>query len=374
MTELVTGQVPDILDLDSVNGYALPFRQLAEKGYLEDLLPWIDGDPELKWEDLMEPLLKAAMADGGLYFAFEGVLIETLAGPERIVGKRYSWTLPELLDAISTMPEGATISEYYHTKSRILTYLMNPDSYVDWETGECFSDSENFRMALELANTYPLEVEEADFLERLKEMGRRRRSGLQMLTTLPVDFDTVRQMEEPGMGFGEPVAFPGYPRADGRVGSHFAPVAAMAMSSVCENKEAAWEFIRESFLPRCSLSVEELIDAPNNHTEKWELTGSGLPINRADFELLREYEMTLYHPESLEDYPAEEGYRQPMTEEMCRKILDFYNQVEEMRLGGGELLDIIEEQCGPYFAGDRSLDETVDQIQRRVALYINENR
>jgi len=293
--------------------------------------------------------------------------------------------IPELLDAISTMPEGATISEYYHTKSRILTYLMNPDSYVDWETGECFFDSENFRMALELANTYPLEVEEADFLERLEEMGRRRRSGLQMLTTLPVDFDTVRQMEEPGMGFGEPVAFPGYPRADGRVGSHFAPVAAMAMSSVCENKEAAWEFIRESFLPRCSLSVEELIDAPNDHTEKWELTGSGLPINRADFDRMMAQAAAPEPDENGQPAGAPSSFlilpddsltipgRKPTREEL-EQFTALYDAVDQVYDPDEKLLSIVREGAGAYFAGDKSLTDTVRLIQNRASLYLSENQ
>ena len=33
---------------------------------------------------------------------------------------------------------------------------------------------------------------------------------------------------------------------------------------------------------------------------------------------------------------------------------------------------IVKDQCGPYFAGDKTLDETVNLIQRRVSLYVNE--
>ena len=35
-------------------------------------------------------------------------------------------------------------------------------------------------------------------------------------------------------------------------------------------------------------------------------------------------------------------------------------------------MDTIQEPCEAYFAGDKTLDETVDLIQRRVALYVNE--
>ena len=39
-----------------------------------------------------------------------------------------------------------------------------------------------------------------------------------------------------------------------------------------------------------------------------------------------------------------------------------------------ELSNIIWDTIGPYFAGDRTLDETVDLVQRRAMLYVNENR
>lgn len=36
--------------------------------------------------------------------------------------------------------------------------------------------------------------------------------------------------------------------------------------------------------------------------------------------------------------------------------------------------EFIYESCGAYFAGDKTLDETVDLIQNRVTLYINERK
>ena len=85
--------------------------------------------------------------------------------------------------------------------------------------------------------------------------------------------------------------------------------------------------------------------------------------------------MTLYSEEDLAYFEEHGiGYDPPPTEEEVQQVIDFYNRVEKMELGDDALFAIIEEQCGPYFAGDRSLDETVDQIQRRAALYVNENR
>ena len=153
------------------------------------------------------------------------------------------------------MPEGSTISQYSYTKRDMLYYLVNPDSYVDWETGQCSFNSDGFRAALELVNTYPAEFEVGESWEAIMEMNeetrRRMREGLQMVTGAGVyDFSAAHYYSGEEYGFGEPVAFVGYPTEDGSMGSSFRPYGRLVMSSACKNKEAAWEFIRGSFLPK----------------------------------------------------------------------------------------------------------------------------
>ena len=62
LVEMAAGQVPDIIDL----GGPLPFHQMVKKGYLEDLWPYIENDPELGREGVLENPLKLSEVDGGL--------------------------------------------------------------------------------------------------------------------------------------------------------------------------------------------------------------------------------------------------------------------------------------------------------------------
>ena len=39
---------------------------------------------------------------------------------------------------------------------------------------------------------------------------------------------------------------------------------------------------------------------------------------------------------------------------------------------GNEVLKIVEEEIQPYFAGDKTLDDAIDIIQRRAQIYISE--
>ena len=51
-----------------------------------------------------------------------------------------------------------------------------------------------------------------------------------------------------------------------------------------------------------------------------------------------------------------------------------YESTEQITGRNDALLDIVMEQAEPYFAGDKTLEETAQLIQNRAKLYVNENR
>ena len=88
LTEIGAGKIPDIIDLGRGSSYyisVLPYESLVHKGILEDLWPYIENDPELGREGVLEAPLKAAEVDGGLYTIFSKVGINTLVGAEQRV-------------------------------------------------------------------------------------------------------------------------------------------------------------------------------------------------------------------------------------------------------------------------------------------------
>ena len=58
---------------------------------------------------------------------------------------------------------------------------------------------------------------------------------------------------------------------------------------------------------------------------------------------------------------------------MCQ-VMELYNAVDSLYTYDTSIYDIVNDAAGGYFSGDRSLDDTVAQIQSRVNLYVNENR
>ncbi len=64
----------------------------------------------------------------------------------------------------------------------------------------------------------------------------------------------------------------------------------------------------------------------------------------------------------------------PATEEEITGYEDFVNQINRIQIYDDVIYNIVQELSGPYFAGDKTLDETIALIQNRVTLYVNENR
>ena len=371
ISEMVSGRVPDIIDLgDAQNG--LPYRQLALKGYLEDLWPYINNDPQLNDGQVWEAPLKAAEVDGGLYTVFSDVGISTLIGRESVVGTGCSWSLEDLRNAFATMPDGSTVLEYYLTKSEVFYYMfrMNLDNYVNWETGESTFDSDSFRAALEFVNTFPDAYPSLEFeggWEKAQlEVQDRIRYGEQMLSAQVVWSGPTVPILDKVYASGERVSFIGYPMEDGSAGSAFTIMGTkLAMSSTCKDKEAAWEFLRKALLKR--------------YTTPHQASRLGFHLNRSDYDLMQQFETDpdldgfigfydTFFNETVEVYVAR------VLPEQRARLDELMSSIDKIELYDNTLYDIVFEASGPYFAGDKTMDETIQMIQNRVRLYVNEFR
>ncbi len=366
-TEMSVGQVPDIVNLTG-----LPYQLLAKKEYLEDLWPYIENDSELGRENVLDAPLKAAEIGGKLYTVFDYVCIDTLVGAESIVGDRYSWTLENLETAFAAMPEDSTILEYSTTKSTIFSHLfwMEMDNYLNWETGQVLFDSENFRSALEFSNQFPAKFNWTSDEEIAAETTERILLGRQMLHHTVASRLLDIQSWDTLYGLGGRASPVGYPVEDGSTGSSFyftSKMHRLAMSSSCQKKGEAWEFIRMLLLPQyADKRDDQIIFNPP----------PGIPINRSDYMRLIQLDMSnaasstqvgLYMgPERIPCHPS--------TKEELARFEEFINSIDKIQLRDNTLHDIVLEIVGAYFAGDKTLDDTVALVQNRATLYVNENR
>ena len=63
----------------------------------------------------------------------------------------------------------------------------------------------------------------------------------------------------------------------------------------------------------------------------------------------------------------------PVTEKQLEKLMTFLLSVNRCYYENEEIMDIVSEETGAFFAGDKTAEETANVIQNRVQLYLDTN-
>ena len=360
VTEIGAGAVPDIL-LTS----GMPMEALSAKGYFTDLWQLIDADTELGGrEALYQPFLNAISEDGKLYWIAGSFNVQTLAGHSSVVGTEPGWSYADLMAALETMPEGCEVFSVGTTKADIFSAFcrLNLSSFVDWSTGECSFDSEEFINLLKFTDRFPAKFDWDNYEWTQDDNDETRiKEGRQML--MSVSFGSPYDiMYYKGIFDGEMtlIGFPDVP-GSGAVFSSYSP--GFAISETCRDKDAAWSFVR-TFLTQ----------------EYQENNGYyGFAVNKAVFDLYFEQAMG-------EEYNMGYGYMDggdetktyTFTEADRDMLLDILeNTTVFMDTSSGsndQLTQIVNEEASYYFSGEKSAEDVAATIQNRASIYVSEQR
>lgn len=360
ITEIGAGAVPDIL---ITNG--LPIDTFSARGYFTDLWSFIDADAELGGrEALVESFLNAISQDGKLYWITNSFNLVTLAGPGAVVGTEPGWTYDDFYAALDQMPEGCEILSLGTTKQSVFDSIcnLNLDSFVDWGTGTCNFDSEEFINLLKFTDLFPKDFdwENHEWSQddnddvRIKE-GRQ----LLMSVSLGYPFDMVYYSQSFG-GNMTLIGFPDVP-GSGAVFSTYSP--GFAISETCKEKDAAWRFV-SGFLKEDYQSYY----------------GSyGFSVNRAVFD--KSFQDALER-ENSNYVMTDSGEMQEQKVRFTQEDMDMLmNVINNTQLFGqsyastqDQLQKIVSEEVSSYFAGEKSAEDVAAMIQNRASIYVSEQR
>lgn len=353
ITEIGSGAVPDIMLTDG-----LPIETFGAKGLLADLWPFIDADEELGGRaGVVEPVFNALSQDGKLYEISSSFYITTIAGPASIVGTEPGWTYEEMYAALDQMPEGCELFSLGTTRSDVFSSIcmLNLSRFVDWTTGECSFDSDDFISLMEFANRFP-ETFDWEHHEWTNEDSDayRIKEGRQLLVTLslsdPYSYNYYSEM------FNGDMALKGFPDVPGSGAVFNMNGTGLAIASTCENQDAAWSFVR-TLLTR---------EYQENYTY-------GFCTNR---ELCEENLQSMVG-QSYYSYDQVTGEEKEIifTQENADLIADLINNTSMVAdYNTSQINDIINEEVAYYFSGEKTAQDVAATIQNRVSIYVNEQR
>lgn len=147
--ELASGEGPDLFYLWKLG---MNNAIYGPKGYLEDLLLYIDQDPELSRENFVESLMEGAKIDGKLYGTNPSFSIFTMFGPESQLAQYQLGTFSDLLEVAQTHGGmSALLNQDYDATSFLYTIVqIASDEFIDFSTMTADFDNDNFRALLDL--------------------------------------------------------------------------------------------------------------------------------------------------------------------------------------------------------------------------------
>ena len=375
-TEIMAGNIPDILDISSVN-----YVQLASKGLIEDLYPYIDADEELNREDFFENVLGAMEVDGKLCCTVPGFYIQAVMGASKVVGDTPGWTYDEFEAALASMPEGCEPFDQYVTRDLILQncLALELENFVNWGTGECKFDSQEFIDLLNFAARFPETFDWENYDYSTAESTQERiAQGKQMLVQASVYMIEDLFYNQYTESFGGDVTFIGYPTSSGTGNMLGIDGGGYAMSSKSEYKDEVWKFLR-TFMTK----------------EYQEENVWGLSSRKDIFEEKAETAMTIQYQQDadgnfiLDDegekipipryvrYNEETGENEEVyaiDKEQIDQLRELISSTDRKANYDNDIFQIVYEESAAFFQGQKTAEDVAKLIQSKANIFVNEQR
>ncbi len=322
--ELANSNDVDVLFLGGSADAESAFRSVPLKNTLfEDLLPYLDADPELSREDFIPGVLEASMQNGHLYGIVPSVVPATIIAPEAIAEDYVPWDTEAILKLNSELPEGYGLFNMRMEFSidSLLKYACC--RFVDTGSAACNFDCEEFVQLLQLcAEAAPYDYSTSD--------------GCALsIGTASINFSYFKEL------MNGKFEYLGYPSADGGQNVFFQSIGPFSIMASSENKDAAWQFVRILFLPQL---------------QNGDINAFGQPVIESCLD------------NKLERYMSQD-------EAITQADIDKYKALIMSCngfLNGGAVYDIALEETNKFLGGGKTAEDAAKSIQSRASIYLAE--
>ena len=339
-TEMISGEYPDMICFSVISPLTL-----IRKGLLEDMAPYFDKDDQISREDLV--IEKALEENGGIYYISNLFNVGTLMGKKSDFGSRYGWTVEEYLEMEkSLLPEQQMLynmTRKVFIQDIILHYATDA---IDWETGTCNFETEDFCTLIDAAARIRETPEGSNpqYFQAAEEVasGRMKTASAYIVNI----WETVKQKRLAGCD----LSFIGWPSAKGTCGAEAWLLDPIGILSTGSNKAECWEFLKYIIQNRFPEVTEEMPAYASYGLQMYEP------------ELRREYEEAIQDS----DYPV------PLTEADMEEFFSMLHAIERTVISDENVDGIISNEIENGIAAGRTSAATAAVIQSKISIYLAE--
>lgn len=363
--DIITGGMPDILLTDG-----LPIDNYIAKGLIADVGKLIEKDEELSQVEFLQNVFDAYSVDGKLYYVISQFNVVTMAAKTSLVGDGSDWSMEKMQQILAEMGEGAqAIGEI--TRDNFMSMAMQycGRDFIDVETGKCAFDSDDFIAMMEFAKTLPEEINwdevygDDAYWSSYESQYRDNRTLL--LQTYIGSFDNLSYQLNGYLG--EDFTFVGFPTMEGN-GSYINAYGSLVLSAKSKNLDGAWDFARYYLTDEYQESLQYCLPINKKYFMEQAQKATKRPTY-VDYETKEEveYDQTMY-------INGEEIVIPPLTQEQLDQVVQFIESVNTSYYYNEDVLNIINEEMGAFYSGQKTARDAAAIIQSRAQLYVDENR
>ena len=347
---IIAGKGPDIMVIDS----EIPFESYTHKGLFEPLDNYLENDPDLDKNDFLVNVISIGEKDDTLYSVIPMFNIETCAAAkDKLQGITLTLSNYKELCAKNNISPCKVFGNLSKEDSEDL-FLCSALELVDWKNNSCNFNCPSFISMLEFINSLPSENEnnygfDTDDKEPL----------LSSVSVYGIEDYLLAKQEF----HDEAIVFNGFPAGNTGI-SYIHPGLQLAMSSKCQNKDEAWQFIRYFLADAYQQSIEGYIPLSKNAFE--------MMVTKAaqDHYYLNDDGDNIIVDNSGKTSGIDLGYLAD------GEIADFKKLVESSTVNFYEdtkIVSIISEEAEDYLNGQKTADDVASIVQSKVYLYLSEN-
>ncbi len=296
-------------------------------------------------DDIIWNVLDTYQIDGGLYLLAPQFSITAMAVHPEYAAEIETWNMQTFRTLLEENQWEKDVWQGYGEAERLLYKMLTgrQSEFIDRENETAAFETEEFMKLLELCKSYQESYREDAYEWTSEDL-------IQNELCMPLIFEDVGTYLSGTEFYGREYALYGYPTEQGQVYGVDVCPDCCGIYAGSPNKEGAWEFI------------ESLLEESH---QKWHTgVNKGFPIRKS---LLREVQ------EEWQPITFSNGEKVSMTEaeyEILETIIYEENLVRDTI--DKNVWNVIEEEAASYFAGDKSVEEAVGLIQRRIELILSE--
>ena len=328
-SKLFTEDAPDIYAFDQSSiledHNSAPYFPL-----FEDLLPYLDTDPDYSRDTLLPSILNATLREDKLYSLPYNFSISTFIAPKSVVGDVQGLTMEEALDFAAEIGDETHVFPEWLVKEEIFKYVLSYtlETFIDTETNTSSFNSPEFIELLEACNRQHLVLPEGFSLFP---------TGDELLSLSWFFGAQAFRNHIEGL---EDYAYIGIPSNINSTGSLYCEIQ-FQMSSQSEHKDAVWSFLRTTMDAESSVKMQSYFSA----------TQAGLTA---------QLQHQLEKSESI-------------TQEDIDEFVNFVSGIELVQTTPNhELRLLILEIANTYFSGETSAKTAATFIEKNVNIYLSE--